>query len=54
MKDRIIIILAWLALSLPSLASAPGPVDAGDAFLQQLQKRDSVLIADQIRYGFRL
>ena len=54
MKDRIIIILALLALSLPSLASAPGPVDAGDAFLQQLQKRDSVLIADQIRYGFRL
>ena len=54
MKDRIIIILALLALSLTSLASAPGPVDAGDAFLQQLQKRDSVLIADQIRYGFRL
>ena len=54
MKDRIIIILALLALSLPSLASAPGPMDAGDAFLQQLQKRDSVLIADQIRYGFRL
>lgn len=27
---------------------------AGDAFLEQLQKRDSVLIADQLRYGFRL
>ena len=24
------------------------------SFLQQLQQRDSVLIADQLRYGFRL
>lgn len=54
MKDRIFIILALLSFALPSLASAPGPVEAGDAFLQQLQKRDSVLIADQVRYGFRL
>ena len=26
-------------------------VPSGDATLQQLQKRDSILIADQIRYG---
>ena len=32
----------------------PGIVPSGDAFLEQLQKRDSVLIADQLRYGFRL
>lgn len=31
-----------------------GIVNAGDAFLEQLQKRDSVLIADQLKYGFRL
>ena len=27
---------------------------AGEAFLEQLQPRDSVLIADQLRYGFEL
>lgn len=32
----------------------PGVVPSGEAFLEQLQKRDSVLIADQLRYGFRL
>ena len=26
----------------------------GEAYLQQLQPRDSVLIADQLRYGFRI
>lgn len=31
-----------------------GIVPKGEAFLEQLQKRDSVLIADQVRYGFRL
>ena len=35
-------------------AGHKGIVPAGDAFLEQLQKRDSVLIADQLRYGFRL
>lgn len=29
-------------------------VPAGDAFLKQLQPRDSILIADQLQYGFRL
>lgn len=30
------------------------PVQAGKAFLEQLQKRDSILIADQLEYGFTL
>ena len=54
MKYRIIIISVLLSLPLVVRAAVPGPVDAGEAFLRQLQKRDSVLIADQVRYGFRL
>ena len=27
---------------------------AGDAFLRPLQQRDSILVADQLAYGFRL
>ena len=54
MKYRIIIISVLLSLPLVVMAAVPGPVDAGEAFLRQLQKRDSVLIADQVRYGFRL
>lgn len=54
MKYRIIIISVLLSLPLMVRAAVPGPVDAGEAFLRQLQKRDSVLIADQVRYGFRL
>ncbi len=54
MKYRIIIISVLLSLPLVVRAAVPGPVDAGEAFLRQLQKRDSVLIADQLRYGFRL
>lgn len=42
----------------PVAAQAPGRqgtmIPSGKAFLEQLQKRDSVLIADQLRYGFRL
>lgn len=34
-------------------AEAPEPV-FGETYLTQLQPRDSVLIADQLRYGFRL
>ena len=29
-------------------------VPAGEAFLEQLQPRDSVLVADQLKYGFEL
>ena len=54
MKYRIIIISVLLSLPLVVRAAVPGPVDAGEAFLRQLQKRDSVLIADQVSYGFRL
>ena len=40
------------ALLLPALCYAGGRrVDAGETFLEPLQKRDSVLIADQLRYG---
>lgn len=38
----------------PSGDAHRGIVHAGDTFLEQLQKRDTVLIADQLRYGFRL
>lgn len=38
-----------------TLARTPAPTAyAGEAFLEQLQPRDSVLIADQLRYGFEL
>ena len=40
------------ALLLPALCYAGGRrVEAGETFLEPLQKRDSVLIADQLRYG---
>lgn len=37
-----------------SIVLLSGIIPKGEAFLEQLQKRDSVLIADQVRYGFRL
>lgn len=36
------------------LAVLIGGVPAGQAFLKPLQQRDSILIADQLEYGFRL
>ena len=51
MKLRLII----SALLLPVLLSAEGlRKEAGETFLEPLQKRDSVLIADQLRYGILL
>lgn len=48
MKGKLII----AALLLPALLSAEGlRKEAGDTFLEPLQKRDSVLVADQLRYG---
>ena len=44
MKAVLIIILSLLA----------DPIPAGKAFLEPLQKRDSILIADQLEYGFTL
>ena len=48
--------LIYIMLLLSSLAvSAQGKlVEAGQSFLQPLQERDSVLIADQLFYGFEL
>ena len=36
------------------LAALLDIVPAGQAFLKPLQQRDSVLIADQFKYGFKL
>ena len=49
---KVLVILALLAAA---TAGAEGlRKEAGDAFLEPLQKRDSVLIGDQFRYGFAL
>ena len=52
MKLRLII-PALLAAALP-LGAQGQRKDAGNTFLEPLQKRDSVLIADQFRYGITL
>ena len=44
-----------MALTVSFAASAQGKiVQMGESFLQPLQDRDSVLIADQLFYGFDL
>ena len=53
MRNALIYIV--LLLFSASLSAHVGQVDTvKGAFLEQLQKRDSVLIADQLRYGFEL
>jgi len=54
--NRNFIFVFLSVLALPSLlASKPGKeVFRQGSFLQPLQKRDSVLIADQLKYGFRI
>ena len=53
MRNALIYIL--LLLFSASLSAHAGQVDTvKGAFLEQLQKRDSVLVADQLRYGFEL
>ena len=53
MRNALIYIL--LLLFSVSLSARAGQVDTvKGAFLEQLQKRDSVLVADQLRYGFEL
>ncbi len=42
-----------LAVTLTA-GAVPGRKDAGEAFLRQIRERDSVLIADQLVYGFRI
>ena len=52
MKGKVLIISA---LFISTLLSADGiRKEGGETFLQPLQKRDSVLVADQFRYGFVL
>ena len=52
MKGKVLIISA---LAVSTLAGAEGiRKEGGETFLQPLQKRDSVLVADQFRYGFVL
>lgn len=43
-----------ILLSLIILVSVLDVIPAGDAFLRQLQPRDSVLVADQVKYGFSI
>ena len=53
MRNALIYIV--LLLFSASLSAHAGQVDTvKGAFLEQLQKRDSVLVADQLRYGFEL
>ena len=53
MRNALIYIL--LLLFSASFSAHAGQVDTvKGAFLEQLQKRDSVLVADQLRYGFEL
>lgn len=40
--------------AMPDSGSRPGVKEMDGSFLEQIQKRDSVLVADQLRYGFRL
>ena len=40
--------------SIAAYAQAPGRIEMDGVFLEPVQERDSVLIADQLRYGFVL
>ena len=51
--NRLFLLPALLAVTVTAAAEGLR-IPAGDCFLEPLQKRDSVLIADQIRYGVQL
>lgn len=52
---KIRIIMAALAAALPALTSSGQSLkEVEGAYLEQLEPRDSILIADQLRYGFSL
>lgn len=54
MRKALIYLVSFLA-SFAAVAQTPGKVvQMEGAFLEQIQERDSVLIADQLRYGFTL
>ncbi len=52
LKHNIVLFLSVAISMLPLCAQSVIP--SGDAYLRQLQKRDSVLIADQLEYGFHI
>lgn len=46
--------LCIIAGFIPARAGNSGLKTPGSSFLEQLQERDSILVADQLKYGFRL
>lgn len=54
MMKRFIPISAVLAVLLPSISSGQTLKEVEGSFLEPMQERDSILIADQLRYGFSL
>ncbi len=58
MNIRFELSILFLTAAVPAFTAAAqdsaSVAYAGEAFLEQLQPRDSVLIADQLRYGFEL
>ena len=60
MKRLLISLSVFSLFVFASFAQVPGDamkgmlIQSGDSFLEQLQERDSVLIGDQLRYGFHL
>lgn len=50
---HIVVFFSVLCLCLPA-AAQNGLTEVTGSFYEQLQKRDSILVADQIRYGFEL
>jgi hypothetical protein len=54
MKTSVMKLLLCLAILLPVTVSAQKVIEMKGSFLTQLQKRDSILIADQLKYGFKL
>lgn len=54
MKNKAIILLSFASALLLFFSCAREQKRSADVFLEQLQERDSVLIGDQLRYGFRI
>ena len=51
---KLLIIIALILMSGVSALAQGRLVQSEDSFLEKLQERDSVLIGDQLRYGFHL
>ena len=54
MKIKHLLLLPALLAMTVTAAAEGRRIPAGACFLEPLQKRDSVLIADQLRYGIEL